>query len=192
MNKIIQMLSVFAMILTPFLSVQKAIAGPDPLLGEISYFAGNFAPRGWAFCNGQLLPINQNSALFSLLGTQYGGDGRTTFALPDMRGRVALHKGQGPGLSNHPIGQKTGTETITALPQHSHTMSVSSDTASSTVATGRSLATTETYTDASPNVSLHASTLSTAGGGQDTIDNIQPSVTAQCIIALVGIFPSPS
>ena len=87
--------------------------GMDPFIGEITMFAGNFAPRGWALCDGQLLPISQNSALFSILGTTYGGDGRTTFALPDLRGRVAIHPGNGPGLSDYRLGQKGGAETIT-------------------------------------------------------------------------------
>ena len=82
----------------------------DPFIGEVSMFAGNFAPRGWAFCDGQLLPIAQNQALFSILGTTYGGDGRTTFALPDLRGRVAIHSGTGPGLTNHRLGQRFGVE----------------------------------------------------------------------------------
>src|SRR5215510_2856694 len=85
----------------------------EPFVGEITIFAFNFAPKGWAFCQGQLLPIAQNTALFSLLGTTYGGDGRTTFALPDLRGRVPVGFGQGPGLSNYSLGQKSGAETIT-------------------------------------------------------------------------------
>jgi microcystin-dependent protein len=84
----------------------------NPLLGEVIMFAGNFAPRGWAFCEGQLLPIAQYQALFSILGTTYGGDGRTTFALPDLRGRVAMHPRQGPGLSDYRLGQKGGSETV--------------------------------------------------------------------------------
>lgn len=87
--------------------------GLEPFIGEISMFAGNFAPRGWAFCDGQMLPISQNSALFSILGTTYGGDGRTTFALPDLRGRAPLHRGQGPGLTDRPLGGKGGTESST-------------------------------------------------------------------------------
>ncbi|WP_340819596.1 tail fiber protein [Methanolobus sp. WCC4] len=98
----------------------------DPLLGEITLFAGNFAPRGWAFCNGQLLPINQNQALFSILGTTYGGDGRTTFALPDLRGRAPVHAGNGPGLSPVVLGQKGGAETVALnvnqMPSHTHTL----------------------------------------------------------------------
>jgi len=88
----------------------------DPFLGEVILFAGNFAPRGWAFCEGQLLPISQNTALFSILGTTYGGDGRTTFALPDLRGRVVMHPKQGPGLSSYRLGQKGGSETATLVP----------------------------------------------------------------------------
>jgi len=104
----------------PFLTLNYIIAlqgvfpsrsSADPLLGEIAMFAGNFAPRGWAFCNGQLLPVSQNSALFSLLGTTYGGDGRTTFALPDLRGRAPIHAGQGPGLTTRPLGSRGGVET---------------------------------------------------------------------------------
>ncbi len=85
----------------------------EPFLGEILMFAGNFAPRGWAFCDGQILPISQNQALFSLLGTTYGGDGRTTFALPELRGRVAMHPGTGPGLSSRQLGEKSGVESVT-------------------------------------------------------------------------------
>lgn len=104
----------------------QEVRGTDPFLGEISWFAGNFAPRGWAFCNGQLLSIAQNTALFSLLGTIYGGDGRTTFALPDMRGRSPMHFGTGPGLSARQIGERGGTEANTLsvgnLPAHTHTI----------------------------------------------------------------------
>ena len=100
----------------------------QPYLGQLMLFAGNFAPVGWALCNGQLLPIAQNQALFSLLGTIYGGDGRTTFALPDLRGRVPIHFGQGPGLSNRPIGQRSGQEQVTLsileMPSHNHTATV--------------------------------------------------------------------
>lgn len=101
-------------------------SGPEPYIGEISMFGGNFAPRGWAFCDGQLLPIAQNTALFSLLGTIYGGDGRTTFALPDLRGRVPVHSGNGPGLSDYRVGQRGGSEriilTINQIPSHNHSV----------------------------------------------------------------------
>lgn len=103
------------------------LLGPEPYIGEISWFAGNFAPRGWALCDGQLLPIQQHQALFSILGTTYGGDGRTTFALPDMRGRSPIHAGTGPGLSTRHLGERGGLETTTLtvvnLPSHTHTIS---------------------------------------------------------------------
>ena len=92
--------------------IENEIVSVEPLLGEITMFAGNFAPRGWALCDGQLLPIAQYSALFSILGTTYGGDGRTTFALPDLRGRVPIHAGSGPGLTNHRLGSKGGSEML--------------------------------------------------------------------------------
>src|SRR6266536_3909865 len=105
----------------------------EPFLSEIRIFSFNFAPKGWAMCNGQLLPINQNQALFSLLGTTYGGNGQTTFALPDLRGRVPIHFGQGQGLPNYNLGERGGEETHTLssleLAQHSHTASASSNTA---------------------------------------------------------------
>ena len=94
------------------IKVEASDATSNPFIGAVVMFAGNFAPRGWALCDGQLLPINQNQALFSILGTTYGGDGRTTFGLPDLRGRVPLHAGQGPGLTNYKLGQKGGSETV--------------------------------------------------------------------------------
>jgi len=107
----------------------------EPFVGEIRMFAGNFAPRGWAFCDGQLLAVSQNDALFSLLGTIYGGDGRTTFGLPDMRGRTPLHAGQGPGLSNRRLGAKAGAENVTLtvnqLPSHRHDWQATTALASS-------------------------------------------------------------
>ena len=101
----------------------------DPFVAEIRIFPFNFAPKGWAFCDGQLMPISQNTALFSLLGTTYGGDGKSTFALPDLQGRAAMHPGQGPGLSLHDLGETGGSETVTLLesevPSHSHSLSAS-------------------------------------------------------------------
>ena len=111
----------------------------EPLLGQIQMFGFNFAPRGWALCEGQLLTISENSALFALLGTTYGGDGRTTFGLPDLRGRVAIGFGQGPGLSNHPIGQESGTETntltVNQLPSHNHTTTANATATATATAT---------------------------------------------------------
>jgi microcystin-dependent protein len=187
--KILSIISTLA--ITPLITVKYSYAGSEPTIGEISYFAGNFAPRGYAFCDGQLLAISQNTALFSLLGTTYGGDGRTTFALPDMRGRVALHEGNGPGLTRRQLGAKLGSESTSVLPEHSHQMNVSSDSATTTTATNRSLASTQIYKNDAASENLHANTLSTQGGGQ-TITNVQPSITARCIIALIGTYPSRS
>jgi len=165
----------------------------EPFVGEISYFAGTFAPRGWAFCDGQLLAISQHNALFSLLGTTYGGDGRTTFALPELRGRIAIHKGSGSGLTPRIQGSRFGTETevvsVNQLPAHNHALMVSTDSPSSSIATNRAIASTMIYTTDTPNSALHAVSIGATGGGQ-SISNRQPAVSARCIIALVGIFPS--
>src|SRR5262245_27946958 len=122
----------------------------EPFMAEIVMFAGNFAPKAWAFCSGQILPIAQNKALFSLLGTPYGGTGVTTFALPDLRGRVPVHPGQGPGLSPYSLGQMAGTEMVTLLttqiPQHSHNVACNGDDATLGVAQNNFLATTGTNT----------------------------------------------
>lgn len=176
----------------------------EPFIGEIMMFAGNFAPRGWAFCNGQLLPINQNTALFSILGTTYGGDGRTTFALPDLRGRLAMHEGQGPGLSSRPLGSKGGTEsntlTTTQMPSHNHVAQVSipiSGDDATTDEAGGLLATTDgakvyggsasgTYSG-SPINAVVGNT-----GSNSPINNMQPYLCVNYVIALVGIFPSRS
>jgi len=172
----------------------------DPFLGEIRMFAGNFAPRGWALCDGQLLPISNNTALFSLLGTTYGGDGRTTFALPDLRGRAPIHAGQGPGLTNKTLGQKGGEETVlltvNQLPSHTHTAQINAD---STVATSdipkgalpaRNAGSTPQYGN-TPNTALSANSISinTVGGNQ-AHPNMQPYITINYIIALQGIYPS--
>lgn len=166
----------------------------EPFIAEIKLFGGNFAPRGWAFCDGQLLDISQNTALFSLLGTTYGGDGRTTFALPELRGRVAVHPGTGPGLSNYRLGQKggaqTNTLTITNLPSHSHANNLASAAeGDANDPAGRFLAKTDarSYTSDGPGVATAPP--SNTGGGQ-AFNNIQPYQALNYIIALVGIFPS--
>jgi microcystin-dependent protein len=178
--------------------IKSSFAGDNPFIGEINYFAGNFAPRGWAFCDGQLLPIASYTALFSLLGTTYGGDGRTTFALPELRGRVVVHQGTGPGISPKTSGEKSGSETVIAttanLPPHNHNFNVTVDNPSSTTPTNRAIASGEIY---SSEVSvgalqaLHNSSISQKGGG-NSMNKMQPSITARCIIALVGTFPSRS
>ena len=179
----------------------------NPFLGEIRIMSFNFAPKGWVMCNGQLLPINQNQALFSLLGTTYGGDGQTTFALPNMQGRVPVHAGQGPGLGNYTLSQTGGAQfvTLTAsnLPAHAHSVSMTaqipadSGNAGSAVPTGNNLANsvhTLNYSTSAPNVSL-SSTISVGGtvgsaGGNQPLSTMPPYTVLNCTIALVGIFPS--
>lgn len=164
----------------------------EAMLAEVKMFAGNFAPRGWAFCEGQLLPIAQYSALFSLLGTLYGGDGRTTFALPDMRGRVPVGVGNGPGLSSVKQGQKMGVETVTItnlnLPYGSDKVSGLSEKQIS-IEEGDSNQNV-LVTSGTPG-SKEVNTIKTnpTGGGQ-SINNVQPSIGIRYIIALQGIFPS--
>ncbi|TNE48587.1 MAG: phage tail protein [Deltaproteobacteria bacterium] len=174
----------------------------QPYLGQLMLFGGNFAPRGWAFCDGQLLPISQNSALFSLLGTIYGGDGRTTFALPDLRGRAPIHKGNGPGLSNYNIGAKAGTERITLnvnqLPSHSHTVRAYNGTGggpnpnNGVLSTyGSTLPPVGPYSTQTPNTNLSTQTIANTGGNQQ-VDIRQPVLAMSWCIALVGIYPSRS
>ncbi|MFC2015152.1 phage tail protein [Chloroflexota bacterium] len=168
----------------------------EPFVGEIKMFAGNFAPRQYAFCDGQLLAISQNDALFSLLGTIYGGDGRTTFGLPDLRGRIPIHQGQGPGLSNRQIGQKTGVEQVTLnvnqLPAHHHDQQQGTDADAVTrdPAGGRAAKAQDiTYGPFTSPVDMGSNSLSNTGGGQ-THANIQPFQCINFIIALSGIYPS--
>jgi microcystin-dependent protein len=167
----------------------------EPFIGEIKMFAGNFAPRNWAFCDGQLLAISQYDALFSLLGTTYGGDGRTTFGLPDLRGRLPIHMGSGPGLSTRPIGQKSGQETVSLtaaqVPAHTHQMMATEDAGETTDPSGQVLAqaTDDIYSTASPDTSMASAAISASGGSQPH-DNIQPFLCIHFIIALFGIYPS--
>lgn len=159
-------------------------------------FAGNFAPRGWAFCDGQLLAVSQNDVLFSLLGTIYGGDGRSTFALPEMRGRVPLHKGTGPALSARRLGAKGGSEkeTLTAneLPSHTHPNNGSTDDGTSNDPTGLVLAgSTEFLYRTDKNTSLNQAAVASTGGSGDHT-NLMPTLCINFIIALIGIYPSRS
>ena len=168
----------------------------EPFVGEIRMFAGNFAPRGWALCDGQLLAVSQNDALFSLLGTIYGGDGRTTFGLPDMRGRIPVHAGSGPGLSPRRLGEKRGVETVTLtvnqLPSHTHTMQASSNLGDAPGPAGRVLAKStsmDAYINDPPTTGLGAGAISSIGeSGAHT--NLQPYSCVNYIIALFGIYPS--
>jgi microcystin-dependent protein len=169
---------------------------PDPFVGEIRMFGFSFAPQGWALCNGQLLPIAQNQALFSLLGTTYGGNGTTTFALPDLRSRVPVHQGQGPGLSPYAAGQAGGTETVTLaaadMPQHTHPVQASSSAATSDNPAGRALARSASHiyhSEPGPHAVMNANMLGEAGGSQPH-DNIQPYLAVTFCIALTGIFPA--
>jgi microcystin-dependent protein len=169
----------------------------DPFVAEIRIFPFNFAPKGWAWCDGQLLPLSQNTALFSLLGTTYGGDGKSTFALPDMQGNAPMHPGQGPGLSLHNLGETGGSETVTLLqsemPAHSHAMRAASQdnadvnlvspTASFAPSTGGTL-----YQDTTNNTQLSDQALAPVGGSQPH-NNMMPFLTFYFNIALQGVFP---
>jgi microcystin-dependent protein len=182
-------------------------AQSTPFVGQLYYMAFNFAPKGYAFCNGQLEAISQNAALFSLLGTTYGGDGVRTFGLPNMQGRVPIHQGQGPGLNDYVLGQTGGSESVTLsvsnLPAHAHSVSVTAQVpASSAAATaaapaGDNLANsvhTLNYSASAPNVSM-GSTVSVSGttgntGGGQPFSIVQPYTVLTCVVALQGIFPS--
>lgn len=177
----------------------------EPFISEIRMFGLNFAVRAWAFCDGQLLPIAQNSALFSLLGTTYGGDGRTSFALPDMRGRVPIHPGTGPGLSSYSLGQKGGAESVTLntneIPSHTHiattTLKAVNTTANLQSPSGAYLAGDTTYaTDVGRgavdmNAGSAATTVANTGNSQ-AHTNLQPFLAVNFEIALQGLFPSRS
>jgi len=171
----------------------------DPFVAEIRIFPFNFAPKGWAFCDGQLLPISQNTALFSPLGTTYGGDGKSNFALPDMQGDAAMHPGQGPGLSLHDLGETGGSETVTLLeseiPAHSHTMMALPAPANRTVPVGNSIArvqgTKGPYVP--PNPQPATAPMSdfaiTPTGGDQPHNNMQPYLTLNFCIAMQGVYP---
>jgi microcystin-dependent protein len=167
----------------------------EPFVGEIRMFAGNFAPRGWAFCDGQLLAVSQNDALFSLLGTIYGGDGRTTFGLPDLRGRIPIHAGTGPGLSPRRLGAKSGEEkvtlTVNQLPSHGHPLHATTSTASQRQPVGSALATSigQVYTEIFDPQTMNGQAISHVGGSQSHT-NLMPFLCVHFIIALFGIYPS--
>jgi microcystin-dependent protein len=167
----------------------------DPFVAEIRIFPFNFAPRGWAWCDGQLLPLSQNTALFSLLGTTYGGNGKSNFALPDLQGRAPMHPGQGPGLSLHDLGEANGTETVALLeseiPAHSHAVRVSVQDATTRVVAGQLPATgigMAMFTPTPGNVILNPAAAAPAGGDQPH-NNMMPYLTFYFCIALQGVFP---
>ncbi len=167
----------------------------DPFVAEIRIFPFNFAPKGWAWCNGQILPLSQNTALFSLLGTTYGGDGKSNFALPNLQGSAPMHPGQGPGLSLHDLGETGGSETVTLLeseiPAHSHTVNAgafnSQSTATAGSITGRGNP-TPIYSPTFAVVSMGPSALAPSGGDQPH-NNMMPYLTFYFNIALQGVFP---
>lgn len=172
----------------------------DPIMGMIILFAGDFIPKGWYHCDGRLLSIANNSALFSILGTTYGGDGVTTFALPDLRGRVAISQGTGPGLSTFQIGEASGTETntllTTNLPAHNHMIYASSNAGESSnpegslpAAYGSDAPPLGPYTNGAPNTTMAANTVSPTGSNSP-VNNMQPFLTLNYIIAYEGIYPS--
>jgi microcystin-dependent protein len=175
----------------------------EPFIAEIRIFAGNFAPRGWAFCDGQLLPIAQNTALFSLIGTTYGGDGRTTTALPNMQGRAPMHPGRGPGLTARRLGERGGTDAVTLteaqMAAHTHAANVSlspgddDDPQADAVLAAGPTAATLLYAPSSTALdgAMAPGALPNQGGGQ-AHTNLQPFLTLNFIIALVGLYPSRS
>ena len=170
----------------------------NPFIGEIRMFGGTFAPAGWSFCSGQLMPISQNDALFTLIGTTFGGDGQETFGIPDLQGRIPVHQGTNPGTgTSYQIGEKAGTESVTLttnqIPIHNHGLVVSSAVAQGTNPQGSLLGQStqaKLYIDGlSPNQSLNTQDVAPSGGSQPH-DNMQPYLTINFIISLFGIFPS--
>lgn len=173
----------------------------DPFVAEIRIFGFNFPPKGWAFCDGQILPLSQNTALFSLLGTIYGGDGKSTFALPNLQGSVPMHPGQGPGLSLHDLGEVSGVESVTLLqsemPSHAHSVGRALADAGNSItpvnsvwaqsAAGRGAA--ALYKDGAPTGQVNVNSLNFAGGNLPH-NNMQPYLTLNFCIALQGIFPA--
>lgn len=177
----------------------------DPFVAEIRIFPFNFAPKGWAFCDGQVLPISQNTALFALLGTTYGGDGKSTFALPDLQGRAAMHPGRGQGLSLRDLGQTGGAETVTLLenemPIHTHGLRARNDTAGGQSSplnnvpalgawvSGTKTGVVQTYTTGPGNLVVMDPNALAPAGGSLPHNNMQPYLTMNFCIALQGVFP---
>lgn len=190
------MKKLFFLGLLMILSFGKAKA-QEGFIGEIRMFAGNFAPKDWAFCQGQLLSISQNTALFSILGTTYGGDGRVTFALPNLSGRVPVGVGQGAGLTNRQLGEMSGTETVTLttaqMPAHSHTVNAVTADGNQNLPTNSFPANTKTldkeYSTVAPNTTMNPTMIGVSGGSQP-FGVMQPSLGMNYIICVNGIYPS--
>lgn len=169
----------------------------QPYIGEIRIFAGNFAPAGWQFCDGTLLPISENDTLFNLIGTTYGGDGQNTFAVPDLRGRIPVHMGQGPGLNNYVMAQAGGVEQVTLtvpqIPNHSHPVMASMDVPVGSTPDGNvtGQAAAKFYRAGTPAVAANLGAVSSVGGSQPH-SNMQPYLCVSFIISLFGVFPSPT
>jgi microcystin-dependent protein len=175
----------------------------DPYYGEIRMFAGNYAPLNWALCDGQLVNVSDNNALFSLLGTLYGGNGSTTFGLPDLRGRLPVHQGQGPGLTNRPLGQSYGAETASVttaqIPGHTHPLQASTNPAtaaapSPTLVLAAAVAPDEIYASTTDQTKINklADAAVLATGGDQTHSNLMPALCLSFIICLLGIYPERS
>jgi microcystin-dependent protein len=169
----------------------------SPYVGEIRMFGGNFAPQGWALCNGQLLPISEYDSLFNLIGTTYGGDGQNTFALPDLQSRVTIHEGQGPGLSNYVLGQSGGVETVTLttsqIPAHTHVPNAS-DAGQSDNPANNFWASSNSglpYDVAPGSIGMNAGSIQLSGGSQPH-ENMIPFLVVNYIISLYGVYPTPN
>lgn len=188
---------ILGLLLITAFSFSNSATAQEAMIGEVKMFAGNFAPRGWALCNGQLLQISQNSALFSILGTTYGGDGRTTFALPDLRGRVAVHSGTGNGLVRKQLGQIGGEEnvniTIKNLPSHTHAIKAVAEVGDEGLPNGNLPASNssanKSYSTLSSNATMNKSMVENTGANLP-VNNMQPYLTVNYIICLQGIYPS--
>ena len=170
----------------------------QPYVGEIRMFGGNFAPLGWMFCQGQLLPISENETLFQLIGTTYGGDGESTFNLPNLQSRVPIHMGNGPDGITYPLAQMAGTEEVTLtvqqIPIHTHAQTATGDVGGASTPTGNILAQSpniKAYAEVVPNQALNANTVTPVGGSQPH-ENCQPFLCINYIISLFGLFPNPT
>ena len=168
-----------------------------PFVGEIRIFGGNFAPAGWAFCDGALMPISENETLFQLIGTTYGGDGQNTFAVPDLRGRLPMHMGTGPGLSTRQIGESGGAETVTLtaqqIPIHTHAPQADSNSGNQTTPQNGIWAAVPAsrYSSSAPNLAMNNTLIGSAGGSQPH-ENLMPYLAISFIISLFGVFPTPN